>query len=86
MSGLGKRWLYCDESPELVFTENDTNTQRLFNSTNGSRFVKDGINDYIVHGNQSAVNPEQTGTKAAAKLQTDNRARQDCNDSPAAIR
>ncbi|HUS09747.1 MAG TPA: hypothetical protein VMZ30_04700, partial [Pyrinomonadaceae bacterium] len=66
VSGLGKRWLHCDESPELLFTENDTNTQRLFNSTNSSRFVKDGINDYIVHGNQAAVNPEQTGTKAAA--------------------
>ena len=65
VSGLGKRWLYFDESPELVFTENDTNTQRLFNSNNGSRFVKDGINDYIVHSNLSAVNPEQTGTKAA---------------------
>ncbi|HEX9425895.1 MAG TPA: hypothetical protein VF899_21835, partial [Pyrinomonadaceae bacterium] len=66
VTGLGKRWLYCDESPELVFTENDTNTQRLFNSANGSHFVKDGINDYIVHGNQQAVNPEQMGTKAAA--------------------
>jgi hypothetical protein len=53
---LGKRWLYCDDSPELLFTENDTNTQRLFNSTNGSHFVKDGINDFIVHGNQQAVN------------------------------
>jgi len=63
---LGKRWLYCDDSAELLFTENDTNTQRLFNSTNGSQFVKDGFNDYIVHGNQQAVNPEQVGTKAAA--------------------
>jgi hypothetical protein len=64
-SGLGKRWLYCDDATELLFTENDTNTQRLFGSTNSSRFVKDGINDYIVHGNQQAVNPEQVGTKAA---------------------
>src|ERR1043166_6830366 len=63
---LGKRWLHCDDSPELLFTENDTNTQRLFNSPNASQFVKDGINDYIVQGNQSAVNPQQTGTKAAA--------------------
>src|SRR5436190_10421932 len=63
---LGKRWLYCDDSPELLFTENDTNTQRLFNSTNSSRFFKDGINDYIVRGNQQAVNPDQVGTKAAA--------------------
>ena len=62
----GKRWLYCDGAPELLFTENETNTQRLFNFTNGSQYVKDGINEYIVHGNQLAVNPEQTGTKAAA--------------------
>jgi len=63
---LGKRWLFCDAAPELLFTENDTNTERLFNFTNGSRYVKDGINDYVVHGNQQAVNPEQRGTKASA--------------------
>jgi hypothetical protein len=66
---LGKRWLYCDGSPELLFTENDTNTQRLFNFVNGNHFVKDGINEYIVHGNQQAVNPEQKGTKAAASYE-----------------
>ncbi|HZI61955.1 MAG TPA: hypothetical protein VFD62_14655 [Pyrinomonadaceae bacterium] len=65
-SELGKRWLYCDGDPELLFTENDTNTQRLFNFNNGSHYVKDGINDYIVYGHQHAVNPEETGTKAAA--------------------
>ena len=62
----GKRRLYCDGAPELLFTENDTNTQRLFNFTNGTRFFKDGINEYIVHGNQRAINAEQKGTKAAA--------------------
>ncbi|HEX6719813.1 MAG TPA: hypothetical protein VF088_22090 [Pyrinomonadaceae bacterium] len=65
-SELGKHWLHCDDSPELLFTENDTNVQRLFNSANGTHFVKDGINDYIVYGNQQVVNPEQVGTKAAA--------------------
>src|ERR1043166_8342362 len=63
---LGQRWVYCDGAPELLFTENDTNTQRLFNFTNGSRYFKDGINDYVVHGNRKAVNPEQRGTKASA--------------------
>src|SRR4026208_2064361 len=63
---VGKLWLYCDGAHELLFTENDTNTERLFNFTNGSRYVKDGINEYIVHGNQQAVNSEQMGTKAAA--------------------
>ncbi|HEY9502191.1 MAG TPA: hypothetical protein VIR01_11240 [Pyrinomonadaceae bacterium] len=63
---LGRRWLYCDGTPELLFTENETNTQRLFNAPNASPFVKDGINDYLVHGKQQAVNPAQTGTKASA--------------------
>ena len=66
---VGKRWLYCDGAPELLFTENETNTQRLFNFTNGSRYVKDGINEYIVHGTQQAVNSERTGTKAAANYE-----------------
>ena len=63
---IGNRWLYCDGEPQLLFTENETNTERLFNFINGSHYFKDGINDYIVYGNQQAVNPEQNGTKAAA--------------------
>jgi Glycosyl hydrolase family 63 C-terminal domain len=63
---VGKRWLYCDGTPELLFTENDTNTQRLFNFTNGSGYFKDGINEYILHRDQEAVNREGRGTKAAA--------------------
>jgi hypothetical protein len=63
---LGQRRLYCDGAPELLFTENDTNTPRLFNFTNGARHFKDGINEYIVHGNHDAINAEQKGTKAAA--------------------
>ncbi|HSE25663.1 MAG TPA: hypothetical protein VLB68_28620, partial [Pyrinomonadaceae bacterium] len=63
---LGRRWLYCDGTPELLFTENETNTERLFNAPNASPFVKDGINYYLVHGKQQAVNPAQIGTKASA--------------------
>jgi len=63
---LGKRFLYCDGSPELLFTENETNNRRLFNSENKTAFVKDGINDYVVHGTAAAVNPKLFGTKAAA--------------------
>jgi hypothetical protein len=63
---LGQRWLYCDGAPELLFTENDTNTERLFNFTNGSHYFKDALHEYVVHGNQQSVNPEQRGTKAAA--------------------
>src|ERR1700688_3719635 len=60
------RWLHCEGSPELLFTENETNARRLFGTENYSPFVKDGINDYIVHGVKDAVNPEQVGSKAAA--------------------
>jgi len=60
------RWLYCEGAPELLFTENETNYRRVFGSEDGSSYVKDGINDYIVHGKKEAVNPERFGTKAAA--------------------
>jgi hypothetical protein len=63
---LGERWLYCEGSPELLFTENETNFQRLFGVENRTAYVKDGINNYVVNGTQRAVNPEHTGTKAAA--------------------
>ncbi len=61
----GNRWLYCEGSPEFLFTENETNKRRLFNAENDSPYVKDGIDDYIVHGNKAAVNPEPAGTKAS---------------------
>jgi Glycosyl hydrolase family 63 C-terminal domain len=63
----GTRWLLCEGSPELLFTENETNNQRLFGVSNRAPFVKDGINNYVVHGANEAVNPEETGTKAAAR-------------------
>jgi len=63
---LGTRRLQCDGAPDLLFTENETNTQRLFSSANTSPYVKDAFHDYVIHGKQDAVNPEQTGTKAAA--------------------
>jgi hypothetical protein len=62
---LGERWLYVDGDAPLLFTENETNTQRVFGRPNESRFLKDGINDYVVHGRSDAVNPDRTGTKAA---------------------
>ncbi|HET6889592.1 MAG TPA: hypothetical protein VFH31_00705, partial [Pyrinomonadaceae bacterium] len=65
-SVLGRRWLFCEGAPKLLFTENETNTQRLFNAPNATPYVKDAINDYVVHGAQDAVNPAQVGTKAAA--------------------
>ena len=65
---LGERYLYCEGVGDvpLLFTENDTNTERIFGVANRSPYVKDSINSYVVHGKQDAVNPEQTGTKTAA--------------------
>ncbi|HKV94314.1 MAG TPA: glucosidase, partial [Candidatus Angelobacter sp.] len=54
---------------QLLFTENETNSQRLFGSPNATPYVKDGINDFVVQGNSDAVNPEATGTKVSADYQ-----------------
>ncbi|MDY0219513.1 MAG: hypothetical protein RBR67_00045 [Desulfobacterium sp.] len=67
----GDYFLYADMlkdkgGPELLFTENETNTQRLFDWPNNSAFVKDGFHRYIVNGDSNAVNPAEVGTKAAA--------------------
>ena len=63
---LGERYLYCDRPVPLLFTENETNTERVFGVPNTSPYVKDGINNYVVHGMREAVNSANVGTKAAA--------------------
>jgi hypothetical protein len=63
---VGEFYFYCDASPELLFTENETNSMRLWNVPSAYGYVKDGINDWLVSGNRAAVNPDQTGTKVAA--------------------
>ncbi len=62
----GKRWLVCEGAPQLLFTENETNCERFYGTPNRTPFVKDGINEYVVNGQAGAVNPAETGTKAAA--------------------
>jgi hypothetical protein len=66
---LGERYLYCDGAPTLLFTENDTNTERIFGKPNASPWVKDAIDNYVVRGRKDAVNPAQLGTKVAAHYQ-----------------
>lgn len=63
---LGERALYCDGAPELLFTENETNNERLFGGRNVSAYVKDAFHEYLIHGKQAAVNPGHIGSKAAA--------------------
>ena len=58
--------LECDGHPELLFTENESNAAKLWNQPNASPHVKDAFHEYVVGGNTAAVNPEKTGTKAAA--------------------
>jgi hypothetical protein len=64
---LGERFLYCEGEATLLFTENETNTQRLVGVPNRTPYVKDGIDNYVVHGRRDAVNPEKTGTKGSAQ-------------------
>jgi hypothetical protein len=65
-ASLGARWLYCDGEPELLFTENETNFEKVFGVKNTSDYVKDGINDYVVEGKKDKVNPQKIGTKFSA--------------------
>jgi len=63
---LGERWLYVEGNTPLLFTENETNSERLFGKPNATPYVKDGINCYVVEGRREAVNPGQMGTKVAS--------------------
>jgi hypothetical protein len=73
-NALGERWWYAngpdDTTVDLLFTHNETNQERLFDTPNPSPHVKDGINDYVVNGDAGAVNPSDKGTKVAAHVQT----------------
>jgi hypothetical protein len=63
---LGERYLYAESATDVLFTNNETNSERLFGTPNRTPYTKDGINDYIVNGRTDRVNPEKVGTKAAA--------------------
>ncbi|MFP3600471.1 MGH1-like glycoside hydrolase domain-containing protein [Paraburkholderia sp. SIMBA_053] len=62
---LRQYWLYCDGDCEALFTENESNAQRLWGVANSSPYVKDAFHDYVV-SRADAVNPAKSGTKAAA--------------------
>jgi len=67
---VGDFTLYSEGQAELLFTENETNHERLFpGQMNESPYVKDGINDYVVQNRKHAVCPEMQGTKVAAHCQ-----------------
>ena len=62
----GTYHLFADGSPTLLFTENETNAERHYGQPNPSPYTKDAFHRYLINGQQEAVNPNQTGTKAAA--------------------
>ncbi|MCG3204591.1 MAG: hypothetical protein KCHDKBKB_01306 [Elusimicrobia bacterium] len=63
---IGDYFFYCEGEVPLLFTENETNVNRLYGQANQSPYVKDSINNYFIKGDKSAVNPARTGSKAAA--------------------
>jgi hypothetical protein len=66
-SKLGAYRLFSEGEVNLLFTENETNNAWLFpEHPNASPYVKDGINNFVVHGQQEAINPAGVGTKSAA--------------------
>jgi len=66
---LGQFFLHCEGKVPLLFTNNESNNQRLSGGTNSSPYVKDGFHEYVIHGNKGAVNPDGFGTKGAAHYQ-----------------
>lgn len=62
---MGDYYLHPESAADLLFTENETNQQRLFGLENPTPYVKDAFHRYVINGERSAVNPAKTGTKAA---------------------
>ena len=62
---LGERFLYVERRGDLLFTENETNEERISGRPSRTRYVKDAFDSYVVHGDREAVNPERRGTKCA---------------------
>jgi hypothetical protein len=65
----GSRWLLAERPDDVLFTENETNVERLHGAPNPTPYVKDAFDRYVVRGEIGAVNPDRTGTKAAARIE-----------------
>ncbi|HTI38171.1 MAG TPA: hypothetical protein VL484_11450 [Vicinamibacterales bacterium] len=61
----GHRWLHFEGTPDVWFTDNESNAERLFGKTSASRFTKDAFHRFLIGGEQDAINPAREGTKAA---------------------
>ncbi len=63
---FGKHFLIASGKPQFLFTENETNSKKIFGTDNWTPYVKDAFHEYVIHGRTDAVNPKPTGTKVAA--------------------
>lgn len=66
---LGEYILCTDGNIETIFTENETNAERVFGFTSGSKYVKDAFHDFVINKKSDVVNPQKQGTKAAFYFQ-----------------
>jgi len=62
---LKEWWFYSEKAHEVLFTENETNQQKLYGVPSNSPYTKDAFHEYLIHGNHKAINPGFRGTKAA---------------------
>jgi hypothetical protein len=65
---LGRFWLHVDGPDELLFTENESNAERLWGVVSATRYVKDAFHEAVIRGNRDAVNPALRGTKVGARF------------------
>lgn len=63
--------IYAKQSLKTLFCNNETNNERLYRSSNESKYCKDGINNFVMTGNSQSVNPQNTGTKASFLIDED---------------
>lgn len=71
---LGEMLFYCEsdtQSPQWLFTENETNTKKVFATKNETPYTKDAFHRYLINDDKEAINPEKTGTKSAAYYKFD---------------
>jgi hypothetical protein len=66
---LGEYRLYCDDDPQLLFCDNETNVRRLYGQEGASGHFKDAFHDYLIRGDKAAVNARKAGTKAGAHFE-----------------
>ncbi len=78
----GKRWLLMEGTPELLFTDNETNMERLFQQKSRTPYVKDAFHRYVIGGETRGGESGDEGDESRRALRRGNRRRQGKDDSP----